>query len=75
MFDMGFEPQISKILESVPKSRQTMLFSATMPPAIMKIVGPHGFIVDLLCAKGRNNALNVTSSRYSLTLASHELFP
>jgi ATP-dependent RNA helicase RhlE len=37
MFDMGFAPQIQKILAMVPKQRQTLLFSATMPPAILKI--------------------------------------
>ncbi len=37
MLDMGFEPQIRKILHTVPKQRQTMLFSATMPPKIMQI--------------------------------------
>lgn len=37
MLDMGFEPQIKKILEKVPKERQTMLFSATMPEEIVKI--------------------------------------
>ncbi|MBI4122899.1 MAG: DEAD/DEAH box helicase [Parcubacteria group bacterium] len=37
MLDMGFLPQIRKILERLPKERQTMLFSATMPPEIMKI--------------------------------------
>ncbi len=41
MFDMGFAPQIEIILKSVPKERQTMLFSATMPPAIMKIISKH----------------------------------
>lgn len=34
MLDMGFEPQIKSILTFVPKERQTMLFSATMPPKI-----------------------------------------
>ena len=34
MLDMGFEPQIKKILAHVPKDRQTLLFSATMPPKI-----------------------------------------
>ncbi|MEW6674393.1 MAG: DEAD/DEAH box helicase, partial [Thermodesulfobacteriota bacterium] len=38
MFDMGFAPQIKEILEHVPRERQTMLFSATMPPEIMKLV-------------------------------------
>ena len=37
MLDMGFAPQISTILQSVPKERQTMLFSATMPPEIMRL--------------------------------------
>ena len=30
MLDMGFRPQVEKILRSVPKERQTMLFSATL---------------------------------------------
>lgn len=34
MLDMGFEPQIRRILSSVPKEHQTLLFSATMPPKI-----------------------------------------
>ncbi|MBX4186699.1 MAG: DEAD/DEAH box helicase [Candidatus Doudnabacteria bacterium] len=37
MLDMGFEPQIKKILNRVPAQRQTMLFSATMPDPIVKI--------------------------------------
>ncbi len=41
MFDMGFAPQINKILQVVPKNRQTMLFSATMPDGIVKIASNH----------------------------------
>ena len=41
MFDMGFAPQIRKILDVVPKNRQTMLFSATMPDGIVKIASHH----------------------------------
>ncbi len=37
MLDMGFAPQIKRILMNVPKKRQTMLFSATMPSDIIKI--------------------------------------
>ncbi len=37
MLDMGFAPQIDRILETVPKIRQTMLFSATMPSAIRQL--------------------------------------
>lgn len=41
MFDMGFAPQISRILRAVPKERQTMLFSATMPDNILGIARTH----------------------------------
>ena len=34
MLDMGFMPQVRRIVEDCPKQRQTMLFSATMPPEI-----------------------------------------
>src|SRR3989338_273601 len=37
MLDMGFAPQLKRILQHVPVERQTLLFSATMPPEIMKI--------------------------------------
>ena len=34
MLDMGFEPQVRAIAGALPANRQTMLFSATVPPAI-----------------------------------------
>src|SRR3989338_5092904 len=37
MLDMGFAPQLNKILSAIPRERQTMLFSATMPSEITKI--------------------------------------
>jgi ATP-dependent RNA helicase RhlE len=37
MLDMGFEPQIKRILTTLPIKRQTMLFSATMPERITQI--------------------------------------
>ena len=41
MLDMGFAPQINQILRLLPKERQTMLFSATMPPEIMRMATGH----------------------------------
>jgi superfamily II DNA/RNA helicase len=37
MLDMGFTPQIELILRHIPKSHQTLLFSATLPNDILKI--------------------------------------
>ncbi len=34
MFDMGFLPDVRRILRHLPSARQTLLFSATMPPDI-----------------------------------------
>ena len=38
MFDMGFLPDIRKIIQHVPAKRQTLLFSATMPDDIRRLV-------------------------------------
>ena len=37
MLDMGFIPDIERIVKMVPFTRQTLFFSATMPPAIEKL--------------------------------------
>ncbi|HUG46669.1 MAG TPA: DEAD/DEAH box helicase [Sphingomicrobium sp.] len=37
MLDMGFIPDIEEICSKLPASRQTLLFSATMPPPIQKL--------------------------------------
>jgi ATP-dependent RNA helicase RhlE len=34
MLDMGFAPQINRVVGDIPKYRQTLLFSATMPPEV-----------------------------------------
>ena len=38
MLDMGFLPDVKRILERCPKTRQTFVFSATMPPEIENLV-------------------------------------
>lgn len=37
MLDMGFSDQLNRIVRELPKSRQTMLFSATFPPSVDKL--------------------------------------
>jgi ATP-dependent RNA helicase RhlE len=51
MLDMGFLPALKRILQSVPKKRQTLLFSATFAPAIKTLAmefmrNPHEISVD-----------------------------
>jgi ATP-dependent RNA helicase RhlE len=41
MLDMGFMPQIERVLRAVPRERQTMLFSATMPAEVVKIASSY----------------------------------
>lgn len=37
MLDMGFLPDVKRIIDQCPKERQTLFFSATMPPAIQTL--------------------------------------
>jgi len=41
MHDMGFMPQIERIIEVLPKKRQTLMFTATMPAEVEKLVRRH----------------------------------
>ncbi|CAJ1963083.1 unnamed protein product [Sphenostylis stenocarpa] len=39
MLDMGFEPQIRKIVDEIPARRQTLMYTATWPKEVRKIAG------------------------------------
>ena len=41
MLDLGFLPDVERILKLTPETRQTMLFSATMPAAIVSLARTH----------------------------------
>ncbi|HET9861761.1 MAG TPA: DEAD/DEAH box helicase [Nocardioidaceae bacterium] len=41
MLDLGFLPDVQKLLAKTPETRQTMLFSATMPSAIVSLARTH----------------------------------
>jgi len=52
MLDMGFLPDIRQIISRMPRQRQTMLFSATIPPAISALArqfqhDPLSIVLDL----------------------------
>jgi ATP-dependent RNA helicase RhlE len=65
MFDMGFLPDIRRILGHIPAKRQTLLFSATMPPSINKLA--QDILNDPVTVKVGNTAPPVT--------VSHALYP
>lgn len=65
MFDMGFLPDIRRILKHVPAKRQTLLFSATMPPDINKLASE--VLSDPVTVKVGNTAPPVT--------VSHAIYP
>jgi superfamily II DNA/RNA helicase len=41
MLDLGFLPDVERLLAKTPETRQTMLFSATMPAAIVSLARTH----------------------------------
>ncbi len=61
MLDMGFAPQIKEILKTLPKDRQTLLFSATLPVEIVSIAKNYmKFPVRVEVAPSGTAAANVT---------------
>ncbi len=63
MLDMGFRDDIEKILEAVPTERQTVLFSATVPPPIRKII--ERFTSNPVTVRIEATALNVPAIEQS----------
>src|SRR5262245_48473207 len=56
MLDMGFLPAIRRIINRLPSERQTLLFSATMPPPIEQIAREHMRRPKVVDASPRNKA-------------------
>ena len=63
MLDMGFRDDIEKILEAIPANRQTVLFSATVPPPIRKII--ERFTNDPVTVRIEATALSVPAIEQS----------
>ena len=62
MLDMGFGIQIETIIEKMPKQRQTLMFSATMPNEIIKLAGRY-----------LNNPVRISMGETNQTAANVEL--
>ncbi|MBU1027312.1 MAG: DEAD/DEAH box helicase [Candidatus Margulisbacteria bacterium] len=65
MLDMGFMPQIENVLDNLPKERQTMLFSATIPEKVVRIATKYMKLpVSVEIARSGTAAKNVTQELF-----------
>ncbi len=64
MLNIGFREEIEEILASAPKERRTLLFSATMPKAIMNIVKNYMGAYDLISVKKENLTNSSIDQKY-----------
>lgn len=67
MIDLGFYPAIKRILASLPDTRQTVLFSATMPEEMRKLA--EGFLRDPVTVKVENAGQTVDTISQRALLA------
>ncbi len=67
MLNMGFKEELDSILETTPKNKQTLLFSATMPKEIRQIAGKYmNQPVEITAGKKNVGADNVKHEFYSV---------
>jgi len=60
MLDMGFQEDLDRILERVPKEKQTVLFSATMQPGIRRLAAR--YLKDPLMVQNIHEAMTVPTT-------------
>jgi ATP-dependent RNA helicase RhlE len=71
MLDMGFLPAIRSIINRLPSERQTLLFSATMPPPIEQIAREHMRWPKIVEVNPRNKpAVTVKQTAYPVATES-----
>ncbi len=69
MLDMGFKDELDAILAGTPESRQTLLFSATMPKEIMKIANKYMSNAEEISAGKKNIGAENVNHYYYLAKA------
>ncbi len=67
MLDMGFAPSVNMILDRVPKKRQTMMFSATMPEDVKKLAVKHMKNHEEVLVSKDELTLDLTEQYYVMT--------
>ncbi len=64
MLDIGFRPDIEKILRHCPRSRQTLLFSATIPPPVRRLAERYMRKPDMLDFSTKDVAVETIEQFY-----------
>jgi len=64
MLDIGFRPDIEKILRKCSRDRQTLLLSATVPPAIQRLASRYMYEPETLDFSPKDIAVNTIEQRY-----------
>ena len=67
MLDMGFAPSVNMILSRLPKKRQTMMFSATMPEEVKKLAVKHMVDHEEVLVSKDELTLDLTEQYYVMT--------
>jgi len=62
MLDLGFLPDVERIIATTPETRQTMLFSATMPGAIVSLARTHMRHPVNIRAEGADDSMMVPAT-------------
>lgn len=67
MLDMGFVPSVNMILSRVPKKRQSMMFSATMPDDVKKLAVKHMINHEEVLVSKDELTLDLTEQYFMMT--------
>ena len=73
MLDIGFRPDIERILRRCPKERQTLLLSATLPPAILELARRYMYRPKVINFSA-NNVAAETIDQYFVTVPNEMKF-
>jgi ATP-dependent RNA helicase DeaD len=73
MLDIGFRPDIEKILKRTPLERQTLLFSATLPPPVVRLAEKYMKSPEILDFSNKNLAVD-TIEQFYVTVDSERKF-
>lgn len=64
MLDIGFRPQIERILRKCPRDRQTLLLSATLPPTVRRLAESYMVNPSIIDCSQKGMAVETIEQRY-----------